>query len=93
MNGTSQLKIRVMMGVFVPNGNFFSLTVCALELYFKKRQRKDCFAPIDSSAEVGPALPIAISRENDDAMRELTEISRPAYSVYTFWKVIFFSFR
>ena len=36
------------------------------------------FGPIESNAEVGPALPIAICRENGDAMRELTEISRPA---------------
>ena len=31
-------------------------------------QRKCCFAPIDSNVEVGPALPIPICRENDDAM-------------------------
>ena len=31
---------------------------------------------------MGPALLIAICRENGDAMRELTGISRPAYSVY-----------
>ena len=36
------------------------------------------FGPIESSAEVGPALPFAICRENGDTMRELTEISRPA---------------
>ena len=43
-----------------------------------KWQRKVCFGPIDSNAEVGPALPIAICRENDDAMLELKGISRPA---------------
>ena len=31
---------------------------------FKKWQRKVCFASIDSSAEEGPALPIAMCREN-----------------------------
>ena len=39
---------------------------------------KKTFSPIDSNGEVGPALPIAINRENGDAMRELTEISGPA---------------
>ena len=48
----------------------------------KKTQLNFRFAPIDSSNEVGPALPIAIRQENGHAMRELTEISRPAWSVY-----------
>ena len=48
---------------------------------FKKVQRKGCFAPIDSSGEVGPALLIAICRENGNAMLESTGFSRPAYSV------------
>ena len=58
-------------------------------LYFrvilKKWQRKDGFAPIGSSAEEGPALPISICRENGHAMRKWTQISRPAWSVRPYW--------
>ena len=57
-----------MMGINGPKYNFFSLTVCRLEHYLKKWQRKDRFAPIDSNALVGPALPIAICRGKRDAM-------------------------
>ena len=45
---------------------------------FKELQRKVGFGPIESNAKMGPALPFAICRENSHAMRELTEISRPA---------------
>ena len=45
---------------------------------FKEWQRKYCFAPIDSNAKTGPAFTFAICRENSDAMREMTEISRLA---------------
>ena len=45
---------------------------------FKEWQRKVGFGPIESNAEVGPALPIAICRENDDAMLKSTEKSGPA---------------
>ena len=45
---------------------------------FKERQRKVGFAPIDFNAEVGPALPFAICRENGDAMYKYTGISGPA---------------
>ena len=41
-------------------------------------QRKVGFGHIESNALVGPALPIAICHENGDAMREFTDISRPA---------------
>ena len=37
---------------------------------------------IDSNAKTGPAFTFAICRENSDAMRELTGISRPAYTVF-----------
>ena len=50
----------------------------------KKIQQKCCFGPIDSSIEVGPAFPIAICRENGDAIHDFTAISRPAYSVPLF---------
>ena len=33
MNGTSYETLRVVMGIFGPIGNFFSLTVCRLEQY------------------------------------------------------------
>ena len=49
---------------------------------FKKIQQKCCFGPTDSSVEMGPAFPIAVCRENGDAMQDFTAISRPAYSVY-----------
>ena len=45
---------------------------------FKEWQRKCRFAPIESNAKVGPALLMSICRENGHAMREFTEISRPA---------------
>ena len=38
---------------------------------------------------MGPALLIAISRENGDAMHKITAISRPAYSVYAMVSVMF----
>ena len=47
-----------------------------------KWQQKVVFGPIESNAEVGPALQFAICREKSDAMREFTEISGPACSVY-----------
>ena len=37
---------------------------------------------LHGSAETGPALPIAICRENGDAIHKSTGISRPAWSVY-----------
>ena len=43
-----------------------------------KWQRKVVFGPIESNAEVGPALPFAICREKSDAICEFTEISGPA---------------
>ena len=46
---------------------------------FNKWQGKDRFAPIDSNAEKGPALRIAICREKADAMCEWTGISRPRH--------------
>ena len=48
---------------------------------FKKWQRNVGFAPIDSSAEMGPALSIAICLEIGDAMLKSTGNSGPAYSV------------
>ena len=41
-------------------------------------QQKVSFAPIDSNAKMGPALPIAFCRENSDAMHELMGNSRLA---------------
>ena len=59
----------------------------AYSLYFrailKEWKRKYRLAPIGASAKLGPAFTFVICSENSDAMRELTEILRPAYSVYT----------
>ena len=63
------------------NTKLFLAYCLLIRLIFNKWQRKDHFAPIDSNAEEGPALAIAICRENSDAMLELMENSRPAYSV------------
>ena len=76
---TSELNMMALSDIMGPNQNFFSLTVCTFDQYILTEwQRNVCFAPIDSNAKMGPALPIAICRENSDAMRELTGISRPA---------------
>ena len=81
--------MMALSDIMGPKRNFFSPTVCTLDQYlkngsclyirpiFKKWQRKVSFASIDSNAEVGPVLPIAICRENGHAMRELMDISRP----------------
>ena len=76
---TSELNMMALPDVMGPNQIIFSLTVCTLiRPILTEWQRKVCFAPIDSNAKMGPALPIAICRENSNAMRELTGISRPA---------------
>ena len=50
-----------------PDKTFSRLLFAAI---FKKWQRKVGFGPIEPNAEAGTALPIAICRENGDAMRE-----------------------
>ena len=37
-------------------------------IYKKKIQRKDRFAPIDSHAKTGPAVKLAVCRENSDGI-------------------------
>ena len=59
-------------------GKLFLAYCLYIRSIFKKLQRKYCFTPIDSSAVVGPALPIAICREKSTAMHRFIEISGPA---------------
>ena len=61
-------KLIPLFDFLGPKLNFFSLTVCRSEQYLKNGSEKDRFAPIDSNAKLGPALPIAICRENGDAI-------------------------
>ena len=71
MNDTFYETRMIMMGIFRPIGSFYSFTVCRLEQYLKKLQRKVHFAPIDSSAVAGPALLITIYHQNGHAVPEM----------------------
>ena len=73
---------KVHDGEIWPKCKLFLAYCLQIRAIFKKIWQKGRFAPIDSSAEEGPALLFAICRENDDAMHTKTGISRPAYSVY-----------
>ena len=77
----SKQRFGTIIAFLGPKQNFFLLTVCRSEQYFKNGGEKDHFAPIDSNAEAGPAFTFTICLKNCDAMRKSTGISRPAYSV------------
>ena len=56
---------------------FLAYCLCIRPI-LNKLWRKNSFAPIGCNAEAGPALPIAMCRENGDALHRFTEISGPA---------------
>ena len=69
------MALSVIMG---PKETFFLAYCLYIRPILTEWQQKVCFAPTDSNAKMGPALPIAICCENSDAIRELTGISRHA---------------
>ena len=74
---TSELKMMDLSDIMGPKTKLFLAYCLYIRPILTEWQRKVCFAPIDSNAKMGPALPIAIYRENSYTMRELTGTSRP----------------